>query len=293
MTNTERIQAHNELLRECIETAENLPDAGGATTDPIIEPLEVTENGTYTAPDGVDGYSPVAVNVPIPDGYIVPNGELEVTENGTHDVTAYASVNVNVSTGGGTDTTIKDFVEGNPLEINNEAVTKIRTRAFNYATNLTAVNFPNAESVNSYAFAECTELISADLPNVTSATTTFLFDGCISLKNVNIPKVASVSNYTFRDCEALEKIEFGNISSCGSYAFSNATSLVTVIIRREGTRVTSLSATNAFNGTPIANGTGYVYVPSSLVDAFKAASNWSTYASQIRAIEDYPEITGG
>lgn len=30
---------------------------------PTIEPLEVTENGTFTAPSGVDGYSPVTVNV--------------------------------------------------------------------------------------------------------------------------------------------------------------------------------------------------------------------------------------
>ena len=199
---------------------------------------------------------------------------------------------VTATGGGGTDTTIKDFVEGNQLEINDETVTKIRTRAFNYATNLIAVNFPNAESVSSYAFAECTSLISADLPNVTTATTTFLFDGCISLKNVNIPKVASVSNYAFRDCEALEKIELGNISSCGSYAFSNATSLVTVIIRRDGTQVTSLSATNAFNGTPIANGTGFIYVPKNLMDNFKSAKNWSTYSAQFRAIEDYPEICG-
>lgn len=33
-------------------------------TEPIIEPLSVKENGTYTAPDGVHGYSPVTVNVP-------------------------------------------------------------------------------------------------------------------------------------------------------------------------------------------------------------------------------------
>ena len=35
------------------------------------------------------------------------------------------------------------------------------------------------------------------------------------------------------------------------------------------------------------------YVPTSLVDTYKSATNWSTYAEQIRAIEDYPEITGG
>ena len=32
--------------------------------EPIIEALDITSNGTYTAPDGIDGYSPVTVNVP-------------------------------------------------------------------------------------------------------------------------------------------------------------------------------------------------------------------------------------
>ena len=32
--------------------------------EPVIEALEVTSNGTYTATDGVDGYSPITVNVP-------------------------------------------------------------------------------------------------------------------------------------------------------------------------------------------------------------------------------------
>ena len=41
---------------------------------PVVQPLEVTENGTYTAPAGVDGYSPVTVNVAggggeLPEGY--------------------------------------------------------------------------------------------------------------------------------------------------------------------------------------------------------------------------------
>ena len=32
--------------------------------EPVIEALEVTSNGTYTASNGVDGYSPITVNVP-------------------------------------------------------------------------------------------------------------------------------------------------------------------------------------------------------------------------------------
>lgn len=33
------------------------------SSEPTIQPLSVTQNGTYTAPSGVDGYSPVNVNV--------------------------------------------------------------------------------------------------------------------------------------------------------------------------------------------------------------------------------------
>ena len=39
----------------------SIPTGGGSAT---IEPLSVTANGTYTAPSGVDGYSPITVNVP-------------------------------------------------------------------------------------------------------------------------------------------------------------------------------------------------------------------------------------
>lgn len=71
---------------------------GGGTTpaNPIIESLSVTENGTYAAPSGVDGYSPVQVNVPIPDGYIIPNGIINIDKNGTYDVTEKASAIVSI-----------------------------------------------------------------------------------------------------------------------------------------------------------------------------------------------------
>jgi hypothetical protein len=43
--------------------AKALSGSGGGGGEPVIEALSVTENGTYTAPSGVDGYSPVTVNV--------------------------------------------------------------------------------------------------------------------------------------------------------------------------------------------------------------------------------------
>ena len=51
----------------------------------VVQPLEVTENGTYTAPDGVDGYSPVSVNVPTPE---IKLQEKTITENGEYTADA-------------------------------------------------------------------------------------------------------------------------------------------------------------------------------------------------------------
>lgn len=63
---------------------------------------------------------------------------------------------------------------------------------------------------------------------------------------------------------------------------------VTAVILR-GSDIPTLTGSPGGNyGT-----TGYIYVPRALVDSYKAATNWSTYADQIRAIEDYPDICGG
>lgn len=74
--------------------------------------------------------------------------------------------------------------------------------------------------------------------------------------------------------------------------FIGCSALETLILRGD-TTVTTLGATSAFTGTPIESGTGYIYVPSALLDDYKDETNWATYADQFRAIEDYPEITGG
>lgn len=54
------------------------------------------------------------------------------------------------------------------------------------------------------------------------------------------------------------------------------------------------SASGAFNNSAVhtdsaGGGTGYIYVPSALVSAYKAANNWSLFSNSIRAIEDYSD----
>ncbi len=68
----------------------------GGGREPVVQSLNVTANGTYNAPSGVDGYDPVTVNV------LSTLVEKTITQNGTYDpaddnADGYSSVTVNVA----------------------------------------------------------------------------------------------------------------------------------------------------------------------------------------------------
>lgn len=88
------ISARIPVLEARIENITVMPD-----TPTLLQEKTATENGDVTADEGYDGLSKVVVNVPVPDGYVKPDGALTVTANGTYDVTDYASVSVSVSGG--------------------------------------------------------------------------------------------------------------------------------------------------------------------------------------------------
>jgi hypothetical protein len=97
--------------------------------------------------------------------------------------------------------------------------------------------------------------------------------------------VTSTDSNSFNGCTALTNADLSAITSLGPGSFQNCSSLTTLILR--GETVCTLPYTYALNATPIASGTGYIYVPRALVDTYKAATNWSTFAAQFRALEDY------
>ena len=72
----------------------------------------------------------------------------------------------------------------------------------------------------------------------------------------------------FAKCNNLKLADFSALTSIETVAFFNCSALSALIIR--STTRCCLNGTNAFTGTPIANGTGYIYVPSSLVEDYKA-----------------------
>lgn len=94
-----------------------------------------------------------------------------------------------------------------------------------------------------------------------------------------------LSAHPLAGCTTLSLIDFPAVTSIVSGSLKGCTALTVLILR--GETVCSLTNTNALTGSAIASGTGYIYVPGALVDSYKTATNWSTYATQFRALEDY------
>lgn len=169
----------------------------------------------------------------------------------------------------------------NLANVNLPAVRIIEDYGFYKCTNLQNCNTPLCETIGAFAFRECSSLVIANFQNATIVEQG-AFDGCSMLSSVNFPLITIVEPLTFRKCENLTTIDLANVSNIGTQAFYN--SGISSLILRSNT-VVSLENKDAFYFTPIEEGTGYIYVPSELVANYKATSEWSVYANQIRAIE--------
>ena len=108
------------------------------------------------------------------------------------------------------------------------------------------------------------------------------------LRNVELSGCTGVQSYGLANCTNLECVDIGGNSSTISANAFNGNSAMTALILR-GNSVATLSATSAFTGTKIATGFGGIYVPSGLVNSYKTATNWSTYAGNIYPINEYPK----
>lgn len=227
----------------------------------------------------------------------------------TDDITVTA-------TGGssGDNDAIKQLVEGTLTYFHDEEIAHIRTRMFGYNNALKEVEIPNAKTIGTAAFASATALETVKLDSIETLVVGAQdqqFYACSKLKNVSMNGLKVVGGYSFDGCTALKQVYFPSLTRVGGNGFINSgletarfpvlstigtnafrSSKITALIL-EGSTMVTLDNVSAFTGTPIANGTGYIYVPRSLIENYKVATNWVTHANQFRAIEDYPEICGG
>ena len=167
-------------------------------------------------------------------------------------------------------------------------LTSIGNSAFRNCTNLALTELPSGvTSIAQYAFYGCTNLALTSLPEGITDIEGGTFYGCTSLALTSLPSgVGSIGAQAFQDCYKLAEMTcLGNITIINNDAFYGCTKLSKFALPNI-TSVPTLKSTNAFLSTPIANGTGYIYVPDNLVESFKSATNWSRYADQIKAISE-------
>lgn len=223
-----------------------------------------------------------------------------------------------ISAGGGDEQSVLD-------SLIDKSITEVRSNAksighsvFRDCSNLTTINFPLATSIGDQAFTSCFRLASADFPLVTSignqafyyckALTTVnfplvtalpqnVFYSCEGLTSVNFPLATSIPNQCFYGCKKLAIVDLPSVTSIVGNAFRGCRSLKAVILRSDS--ICSLGNVAAFYDCYHFHGTkdntynpdglkdGYFYVPAALIENYKAATNWSTFATQFRALEDY------
>ena len=207
-----------------------------------------------------------------------------------------------------TNTTANKLRWGFPKDTTLSAVVQIEDYCMASNTPCENLSFPVASSVGQYAFYGNRYLKNITL-NVATTIFQHAFDGCLNLMSVSAPSAVTIQSQGFKDCsnqlssvsfpsatkadtssfagcKKLVRAEFPKLTTLGQSAFNNCLLLDTLIVGTESDTVCTLNNVNAFNGTPIASGTGYIYTKDSMVDSYKSTTNWQAYASQIRGISE-------
>ena len=139
----------------------------------------------------------------------------------------------------------------------------------------------NVSSIGNSAFGSCFSLSQVSLP-MCSYIGEAAFNECKSLSQISIPMCSYIGSYAFRSCGSLKQVSLPKCSYIGNYAFLFCYELNTITIGYSG--ICSLNNISTFEYTQITSSTGDIYVPASLVNAYKSAKNWSKYSNRIFAI---------
>ena len=167
-----------------------------------------------------------------------------------------------VVTATGGDYSVEDgLIKRTLTEYTNDRITSIGQYAFYRNSTITSISFPLVTTISQYAFGNCA-----------------------NLANINFPSLKTLGSYSFQNCTDLVSVEFPSLAIMNTAPFTGCSNLTCIIL--SGSTVCGLGSTNSLSGTPIASGTGYVYVPDELVESYKTASRWSTYAAQIKPLSE-------
>lgn len=193
------------------------------------------------------------------------------------------------------------FNSGKLSSLNAPQLSIIGESSFNGCSQLTRVNIPNATQIGAYAFYNCTSLTEAEFGAQVTAIgiKAFLSSllggelhlpllqtiesgafGSTKVTLLDAPNLQIIKDSVFNGCSLLQTAYIPSVTQIEAYAFYRCTNLTAVVIDQE----TPPSVTeNSFGGISNLR----IYVPDSVVDTYKAATGWSTYANMIYPRSQY------
>ena len=200
----------------------------------------------------------------------------------------------------GDELTLGKLIDGSLTEVKDNVVEKIGDRAFCQNKTITLVDLPSVKQIAANAFQSCTSLATANLPNVTTIEQNLFYNcsaltslyapnitkigyqalyGCSALTSLLVSNVTSIEYQGLGNCKQLTMLDFHKKVNFGYGTMSGSNQITTIILRSE-------TMCEASYSRPVYT-SGYIYVPKALIEDYKVATNWSTYANQFRALEDY------
>ena len=171
------------------------------------------------------------------------------------------------------------------------AAKTIGNYAFRYCYGLTGdlVLPTTCTSIGQYSFANCDGIETFRADGAIGTLGTYTFNGAsghvMALREIHMPNLGTgiALNLNFGSttaanaCQHLEICDIGKAKSIAANTFANCYKLQTLIMRR--TSVTTCANVSAFLNTPLRGRnslTAQIYVPSALIESYKAANVWKT-----------------
>ena len=174
-----------------------------------------------------------------------------------------------------------------------DGVNNIGAYAFQNCCNLTSADIPDSVTgIGRTAFSDCTNLASVNIPGNVTSIGNEAFARCKRLFSIDIPdSVRDIGDYAFHDCVNLTTVSIPeSVTGIGQCAFSDCSGLTCVILESD---TPPAPAYDLFGNT---HDDLKIYVPADTVDVYK--ETWSDCADKIYAfavLEEepcYPLISG-